>query len=149
MPAHCATIAKPPYQRRTTLSPLKGEGRGEGEALPLTITNPTGHDRRHMTPQLFVEKWQRANLSERSAYQQHFLDLCDLLGEPKPADADPDGAEYTFERGVTKADGGKGWADVWNRLVRMERRDGKLRRRSTRHDRPHPPCADGTKDLGG
>ncbi len=68
-----------------------------------------------MTPQLFVEKWQRANLSERSAYQQHFLDLCDLLAQPKPAEADPDGTQYTFERGVTKTDGGKGWADVWKR----------------------------------
>ncbi len=65
-----------------------------------------------ITPQTFVEKWQRANLSERSAYQQHFLDLCDLLSEQKPAEADPDGTQYTFERGVTKNTGGKGWADV-------------------------------------
>src|SRR5438132_1543148 len=36
-----------------------------------------------MTPQEFIVKWQRAALSERSAAQQHFLDLCDLLGEPK------------------------------------------------------------------
>lgn len=28
-----------------------------------------------MTPQEFIAKWQRAALSERSAYQQHFLDL--------------------------------------------------------------------------
>lgn len=68
-----------------------------------------------ITPQSFVDKWQRANLSERSAYQQHFLDICDLLSQPKPAEADPDGAEYTFERGVTKNTGGKGWADVWKR----------------------------------
>lgn len=66
-----------------------------------------------MTPQEFVRKWQRANLSERSAAQQHFLDLCDLLGQPKPAAADPEGAWYTFERGVNKSEGGKGWADVW------------------------------------
>jgi len=45
-----------------------------------------------MTPQEFVAKWGRANLSERSACQQHFLDLCELLGQPKPATADPDGA---------------------------------------------------------
>ena len=50
-----------------------------------------------MTPHEFIAKWQRANLTERSAYQQHFLDLCDLLGQPKPAAADPDGAWYTFE----------------------------------------------------
>lgn len=68
-----------------------------------------------MTPQQFITKWQRVNLSERSAAQQHFLDLCDLLGQPKPAAADPDGAWYTFERGVNKTEGGKGWADVWMR----------------------------------
>jgi hypothetical protein len=66
-----------------------------------------------MTPQEFIAKWKRANLSERSAAQQHFLDLCDLLGQPKPAQADPDGAWYTFERGVHKTGGGEGWADVW------------------------------------
>ncbi len=42
-----------------------------------------------MTPQEFIAKWQKANLSERSACQQHFLDLCELLGQPKPAAADP------------------------------------------------------------
>ena len=68
-----------------------------------------------VTPQQFVSKWSKADLSERSAYQQHFLDLCELLAQPKPADADPDGAWYTFERGVRKTTGGDGWADVWMR----------------------------------
>jgi hypothetical protein len=68
-----------------------------------------------MTPQDFIAKWQRANLSERSAAQQHFLDLCELLGQPKPAAADPEGAWYTFERGAHKTGGGEGWADVWMR----------------------------------
>src|SRR6266852_6103345 len=61
-----------------------------------------------MTPPQFIAKWKRANLSERSAAQQHFLDLCELLGQPKPAAADPDGAWYTFERGVHKT-GGERW----------------------------------------
>ncbi len=39
-----------------------------------------------MTPQDFVHKWKQANLSERSAYQQHFLDLCELLHHDKPDD---------------------------------------------------------------
>jgi hypothetical protein len=68
-----------------------------------------------VTPQQFIAKWQRVNLTERSASQQHFLDLCDLLSQPKPAEADPDGAWYTFERGVSKTDGGNRWADVWMR----------------------------------
>jgi hypothetical protein len=68
-----------------------------------------------MTPHEFIHKWKQANLSERSGCQQHFLDLCELLNQPKPAAADPDGAFYTFERGVRKQDGTKGWADVWMR----------------------------------
>ncbi len=68
-----------------------------------------------MTPQQFIAKWQRVHLSERSACQQHFLDLCELLGQPKPAEADPEGQWYTFERGVAKTEGGNGWADVWKR----------------------------------
>jgi hypothetical protein len=68
-----------------------------------------------MTPQDFITKWKRATLSERSGAQQHFLDLCALLGQPTPAAADPEGAWYTFERGVNKIGGGKGWADVWMR----------------------------------
>ena len=66
-----------------------------------------------MTPQEFIAKWKHVTLSERSAYQQHFLDLCELLQQPKPASADPQGAFYTFERGVTKTSGSDGWADVW------------------------------------
>ncbi|MGA2031984.1 MAG: DNA methyltransferase [Thermoguttaceae bacterium] len=68
-----------------------------------------------MTPQQFIAKWQRVTLSERSACQQHFLDLCELLGQPKPAEADPDGAWYTFEKGVETTEDKKGWADVWMR----------------------------------
>ena len=66
-----------------------------------------------MTPQQFIVKWQQANLTERAAAQQHFLDICELLQQPKPAEADPDGTHYTFERGAHKTDGGNGWADVW------------------------------------
>ena len=58
-----------------------------------------------MTPQEFIAKWQQVALSERSACQQHFLDLCELLSQPKPAAADPEGAWYCFERGVSKTEG--------------------------------------------
>ncbi len=66
-----------------------------------------------MTPQEFIARWRRVTLSERSACQQHFLDLCEVLGQEKPAAADPDGAHFTFERGVRKIGGEQGWADVW------------------------------------
>jgi len=63
----------------------------------------------------FIRKWRAVELKERSAAQEHFLDLCRLLGEPSPAEADPTGNFYCFERGATKTSGGEGWADVWKR----------------------------------
>lgn len=66
-----------------------------------------------MTPHEFVKKWQPVTLSERSSAQQHFLDLCDLVGHGKPAALDATGESFTFEKGVQKAEGGDGWADVW------------------------------------
>jgi len=69
-----------------------------------------------LTPQLFIQKWKRAsNLNERSASQSHFNDLCTLIAEPSPTDADPHGSWYTFEKGATKVGSGKGWADVWKK----------------------------------
>jgi hypothetical protein len=63
----------------------------------------------------FVANWQRSTLSERSAAQQHFLGLCEILGQPTPAEVDQEGNAYTFEKGVTKTSGGDGFADVWMR----------------------------------
>lgn len=68
-----------------------------------------------MTPQQFIQKWQGHELKERSAAQEHFIDLCRLIGHPTPAEADKKGDEYTFEKGVTKTGGGEGFADVWKR----------------------------------
>ena len=56
-----------------------------------------------------------SELKERSGSQEHFIDLCRLLGEPTPAEADPTGDRYCFERGARKDSGGDGWADVWKR----------------------------------
>lgn len=67
-----------------------------------------------MTPDEFIEKWSRADRTERQAAQEHFIDLCRVLGEPTPNEAaDPDG--YSFEKGVSKIDGTGGFADVWKR----------------------------------
>lgn len=68
-----------------------------------------------MIPREFIDKWARSELKERSASQEHFIDLCRLLKEPTPAEADPKGEHYCFERGVRKEGGGDGWADVWKR----------------------------------
>ena len=68
-----------------------------------------------MTPGEFIAKWRASELKERSASQEHFIDLCRMLGELTPAEADPVGEEYCFERGARKDSGGDGWADVWKR----------------------------------
>ena len=66
-----------------------------------------------MTPGAFVAKWRAAELKERSAAHEHFIDLCRLLDEPTPAEADPTADWYCFERGARKDTGGDGRADVW------------------------------------
>ncbi len=68
-----------------------------------------------MTPGEFITKWKAVELKERSAAQSHFNDLCRMLDEPGPTDADPTGECYCFEKGATKSTGGEGWADVWKR----------------------------------
>ena len=68
-----------------------------------------------MTPQDFIHKWKPVALTERSAAQQHFLDLCKLVEHPTPAEADPLGDHFTFEKGVPKTGGGDGFADVWKK----------------------------------
>src|SRR5689334_22812241 len=68
-----------------------------------------------MKPEHFVSKWASSTLRERQAAQEHFIDLCRLLDEPTPAEADPRGESYAFERGATKTTGRDGWADVWKR----------------------------------
>jgi len=65
-----------------------------------------------LTPAQFVAKWKPVELSERAASQEHFIDLCRLLGQPTPAEHDATGAEYTFENGAA---GDRGFADVWRR----------------------------------
>ncbi|MGB3327306.1 MAG: DNA methyltransferase [Thermomicrobiales bacterium] len=68
-----------------------------------------------MLPAEFQQKWIVNATKERTASQEHFIDLCRVLGQPTPAESDPDGSFYTFERGAAKTGGGQGWADVWKR----------------------------------
>ncbi len=66
-----------------------------------------------MTPDDFIKKWRGVTLKESASTKEHFLDLCHLLGEPTPIEADPQGTWFTFEKGAHKAGGGQGFADVW------------------------------------
>ena len=87
---------------------------------------------RSMTPSEFKRKWSKYSGKETSAYQEHFNDLCALLGQPSPVTADPTGSEsFCFQKRVLKDaelfafdDGGRvaeepeserGFADVWKR----------------------------------
>ena len=65
-----------------------------------------------LTPQDFVSKWKRAEARERQSVQEHFLDLCALVGHATPMQADPTGTRFAFEMGAAKTSGGSGWADV-------------------------------------
>ena len=65
-----------------------------------------------ITPQEFVSKWKRVTSREKQTYQEHFIDLCRLVDQQTPNEADPTGARYAFEMGAAKTSGGQGWADV-------------------------------------
>ena len=70
---------------------------------------------RELTPNEFVEKWKGIDQKERSVAHSHFNDLCVLLDEPTPLEADPAGEWYAFEKGAQKTTGSEGWADVWKK----------------------------------
>jgi hypothetical protein len=58
-----------------------------------------------MTPTEFRAKWTDHELKERSAAQEHFIDLCNMLGHPTPAGADTTGDRFCFEKGAEKTEG--------------------------------------------
>lgn len=66
-----------------------------------------------MNPQDFVARWSQSKLRENQGAQSHFIELCQLVGQLPPAQADPDAKFFTFEENVQKAEGGHGRADVW------------------------------------
>lgn len=85
-----------------------------------------------MTPAAFKAKWAKFSGKESSAYQEHFNDLCRMLGVPTPIEADPTGNDtFCFQKHVAKdaelfafdesgriaetPEGERGFADVWKR----------------------------------
>ncbi len=66
-----------------------------------------------MTPQDFITKWRPGGpayaLNEEQGAQSHFIDLCDLLGVPKPGSE----AGYKFEEKSALIGGRTGYADVF------------------------------------
>ncbi len=64
----------------------------------------------------FAAKWRDNARREHASSQEHFIDLCRLLGVPTPNESDPTGESYTFEAGAERLSTGRqGWADVWKR----------------------------------
>jgi type II restriction/modification system DNA methylase subunit YeeA len=82
-----------------------------------------------MSPAEFRRKWSRYQGKETSAYQGHFDDLCRLLGQQTPTEADPTGSDsFCYQKRVVKdaqlfnlehPDSGdpteRGFADVWKK----------------------------------
>lgn len=82
-----------------------------------------------MTAAEFKKKWARYQGKETSAYQGHFDDLCRLLGQQTPAEADPTGSDFfCYQKRVVKdaelfdleqPDSSdlaeRGFADVWRK----------------------------------
>jgi len=82
-----------------------------------------------MTAAEFKKKWSRYSGKETSAYQSHFDDLCRLLEQPTPNEADPSGTDFfCFQKRVVKdaelfdveaPDASepeeRGFADVWKK----------------------------------
>ena len=65
----------------------------------------------------FTAKWAATTRTERAASQEHFIDLCRLLGQPTPNEADPTGDFYAFEKGTAKTGGGEGLSAYWTITV--------------------------------
>lgn len=55
---------------------------------PLGVALGAGFTRA-MDAKAFIDKWSRAELKERSASQEHFIDLCALLGDGLPHRSGP------------------------------------------------------------
>jgi len=94
------------------------EGARAGEPLPVAPTTPPARSASAaptLTPADLAHKWQGVTTTERASAQAQFIDICRMLGEPAPHDADPAGEWYAFEKGAGKLDGGDGFADVWKR----------------------------------
>ena len=68
-----------------------------------------------LTPSEFAAKWIGSTRTERASSQEHFIDLCRMLDQQTPNEADQHGDWYAFEKGAEKTAGGDGFADVWKR----------------------------------
>ena len=93
------------------ITPPAGNTRNTQET---TIPTP---DPNAITPGEFITKWRASELKERSAAQEHFIDLCRLLGEPTPADADPTGDYAHDPRAIAIAEAARRLVELRDRWL--------------------------------
>ena len=65
----------PPRVSRTLVVKRPGPSSGGGDRGQPTLT-----------PREFAQKWGDNETKEKAASQEHFIDLCRMLGEPTPND---------------------------------------------------------------
>jgi hypothetical protein len=53
-------------------------------------------------PQALANKWDASTLKGSTACQEHFNGLCRMPGRTTPAELDPTGACFTFQKGLVK-----------------------------------------------
>jgi hypothetical protein len=80
---------------------------GVNYTLTMTSAAPATADPASLAR--FVEKWAGAELSERAASHEHFIDLR-LVGHPTPATVDPTAAHDTSEALINWRRSGGGFA---------------------------------------
>jgi type I restriction-modification system DNA methylase subunit len=72
-----------------------------------------------MTPHTFISKWGLGgpgfDLNERQGAQQHFIELCGLLGVAAPTGTNDGRDDYLFEKGTLALGQQRGFADVFKR----------------------------------
>ncbi len=101
-----------------------------------------------MTASEFAEKWSDNQQKESAAAQEHFIDVCRMVGVETPNEADPNGEWYAFEKGAAKQGGGEGFADVWRRGYFAWEYKGKRKNLAAAYDQllkyrealENPPC---------
>jgi hypothetical protein len=77
-----------------------------GSTIESVATGPKGGTcLTAISPAEFAKKWMGSTRTERAASQEHFIDLCRMLGVPTPNEADPTGDTYAFEKGAGKTEG--------------------------------------------
>jgi hypothetical protein len=86
-----------------------------------------------LTAEAFVEKWSKAQLSERAASQEHFIDLCHILGQPTPERTRRSGSVRGLpsDNGKPRCHGSCWWGGNSIGMTRRPRVGGPRRREAT------------------